>query len=588
MNDFKVTGIELPHDNDVLLGRGNYVNGHPGNRRFRVYVQMQRELYFATPKSDKPLFAKMIVGTIRNLVPPGRFLKKDRATKLWSDVGDRKAWDKTRQALREKSISIADTTKTEILPPVDESPKVVELMPKRTPLAIAASDKLRTIFTRQMEVAAIYTQSPIEPSTRCSARWATDFPLSPDDVDQLDAKNVEHDKLLVTNDAKQVHVNDVASEDSETFMHDHDGKAFMLKKSFTAEDSKTITQDAGIPQIMSEEEYGLTSLHSSRSSNERRSSLKCNPKYSDTVLKFNSPSDGDVSSSVTISNPPSFTSVSGVRFDSAINSDSVFKFNSPSVGDVSSSVTTSTPPSFTSVSGVRFDSAINCSSNPISNAKISDDEDIPKLEDRQFSGFVDVKSTQMGNRGLKEEKFSGLIDARHLTRALMMEQGKQISGLTNSITSDSSMSDLQCSLLRASLLTCERNDDDHNSGQVKEDGKRTSLDNTKIEDIMTPRNRRHSLMLSQRSLNSVSSNLSDLSYPSGRMSILENMSLGDSGIFSMSESQLTDWQKEAADWEKEEDMKENQDMQDLQLNQDYGEESHYRNDMMPICDMQLV
>jgi len=421
-------------------------------------------------------------------------------------------------------------------------------MPKRTPLAIAASDKLRTIFTRQMEVAAIYTQSPIEPSTRCSARWATDFPLSPDDVDQLDAKNVEHDKLLVTNDAKQVHVNDVASEDSETFMHDHDGKAFMLKKSFTAEDSKTITQDAGIPQIMSEEEYGLTSLHSSRSSNERRSSLKCNPKYSDTVLKFNSPSDGDVSSSVTISNPPSFTSVSGVRFDSAIN----------------------------------------CSSNPISNAKISDDEDIPKLEDRQFSGFVDVKSTQMGNRGLKEEKFSGLIDARHLTRALMMEQGKQISGLTNSITSDSSMSDLQCSLLRASLLTCERNDDDHNSGQVKEDGKRTSLDNTKIEDIMTPRNRRHSLMLSQRSLNSVSSNLSDLSYPSGRMSILENMSLGDSGIFSMSESQLTDWQKEAADWEKEEDMKENQDMQDLQLNQDYGEESHYRNDMLPIWDMQLV
>jgi hypothetical protein len=33
--------------------------------------------------------------------PPGRFLKQDPHTKLWSDVGEKKALDKTRQALRE-------------------------------------------------------------------------------------------------------------------------------------------------------------------------------------------------------------------------------------------------------------------------------------------------------------------------------------------------------------------------------------------------------------------------------------------------------------------------------------------------------
>jgi hypothetical protein len=43
----------------------------------------------------------MIVEEIRNRTPPGRFLKQDSATKLWYDIGEKKALDKTRQALRE-------------------------------------------------------------------------------------------------------------------------------------------------------------------------------------------------------------------------------------------------------------------------------------------------------------------------------------------------------------------------------------------------------------------------------------------------------------------------------------------------------
>jgi hypothetical protein len=51
----------------------------------------------------------------------GRFLKQDTATQLWHDVGDKKALDKTRQALREgapellKEIKTSDSDDDEVL-----------------------------------------------------------------------------------------------------------------------------------------------------------------------------------------------------------------------------------------------------------------------------------------------------------------------------------------------------------------------------------------------------------------------------------------------------------------------------------------
>lgn len=48
----------------------------------------------------------MIVDEIRSRNPPGRFLKQDPTTKLWYDIGEKKALDKTRQALREGAPEI--------------------------------------------------------------------------------------------------------------------------------------------------------------------------------------------------------------------------------------------------------------------------------------------------------------------------------------------------------------------------------------------------------------------------------------------------------------------------------------------------
>lgn len=54
------------------------------------------------PKIQKPSVARVIVRAIRNGDPPGRFLRKDEKLGKWVDIGDKKAAEKTSQALREK------------------------------------------------------------------------------------------------------------------------------------------------------------------------------------------------------------------------------------------------------------------------------------------------------------------------------------------------------------------------------------------------------------------------------------------------------------------------------------------------------
>jgi hypothetical protein len=98
--------IVAPHEHDVLSGRGNFVNYHAGNEHFRALVRKHKVAYVACPKPQKGQFSKMIVDEIKNLNPPGRFLKQDSSTKLWYDIGEKKALDKTRQALREGAPDI--------------------------------------------------------------------------------------------------------------------------------------------------------------------------------------------------------------------------------------------------------------------------------------------------------------------------------------------------------------------------------------------------------------------------------------------------------------------------------------------------
>lgn len=94
--------IKEPHENDVLYGRGGGTNHHPGNKRYRRIVESRKNDYITSKRLDKPLVALEIIKNWRSQDPSGRFLKQDESTGMWNDVGDKKAREKTSQALREK------------------------------------------------------------------------------------------------------------------------------------------------------------------------------------------------------------------------------------------------------------------------------------------------------------------------------------------------------------------------------------------------------------------------------------------------------------------------------------------------------
>ena len=101
--NWPMKNISEPHDHDVLYGRGGGTNHHPGNKRYRKMVEDKKLDYVNSKRLDKPLVALEIIKGWREQVPPGRFLKLDEKTGLWFDVGDKKAREKTSQALREKA-----------------------------------------------------------------------------------------------------------------------------------------------------------------------------------------------------------------------------------------------------------------------------------------------------------------------------------------------------------------------------------------------------------------------------------------------------------------------------------------------------
>uniref|UniRef100_A0A7S4N5D4 DUF6824 domain-containing protein n=1 Tax=Odontella aurita TaxID=265563 RepID=A0A7S4N5D4_9STRA len=95
--------IKEPHEHDVLYGRGGGTNHHIGNKRYRQMVEDKKVDYVNSKRLDKPLVALNIIRQWREQDPSGRFLKLDERTGLWHDVGDKKAREKTSQALREKA-----------------------------------------------------------------------------------------------------------------------------------------------------------------------------------------------------------------------------------------------------------------------------------------------------------------------------------------------------------------------------------------------------------------------------------------------------------------------------------------------------
>lgn len=90
-----------PTHADVLLGRGVATNRHPGNENFRAIVGRHVEAYVTSTKKQKMNISKSIVEQVHTLSPPGKFLERNSDTGLWHEVDQKRALEKTAQALRD-------------------------------------------------------------------------------------------------------------------------------------------------------------------------------------------------------------------------------------------------------------------------------------------------------------------------------------------------------------------------------------------------------------------------------------------------------------------------------------------------------
>ncbi|KAL7460800.1 hypothetical protein ACHAXS_001241 [Conticribra weissflogii] len=98
-NEAPAIPVIAPTCRDVLNGRGQGVQRHPGNEKYRKLVFVNKGLYAKCPKTDKIKISRGIVNAVREL--GGRFLELDERTQVYYDIGDKKATEKTSQALRE-------------------------------------------------------------------------------------------------------------------------------------------------------------------------------------------------------------------------------------------------------------------------------------------------------------------------------------------------------------------------------------------------------------------------------------------------------------------------------------------------------
>lgn len=114
-NGHRLTGVTKVNENDIICGRSGLSLKQPGNMAYRKMVGMNKELYATCPKTEKLVISKSIVAAIRGTKV--RFLEREDGktgqTKslnekdehgnpvTWKDIGDKRAVEKTSQALRE-------------------------------------------------------------------------------------------------------------------------------------------------------------------------------------------------------------------------------------------------------------------------------------------------------------------------------------------------------------------------------------------------------------------------------------------------------------------------------------------------------
>ena len=91
----------VPHENDILMGRGGTNNLHIGNQKFRKLAERKIIQYSTCSRKEKPTIYRGLVLEVFNMTPPGRFLTKDKKSGRWTRVALDKALEKASRMLRD-------------------------------------------------------------------------------------------------------------------------------------------------------------------------------------------------------------------------------------------------------------------------------------------------------------------------------------------------------------------------------------------------------------------------------------------------------------------------------------------------------
>jgi hypothetical protein len=120
------TGIDIPGQHDVLLGKGKTSNQHSGNVRMRTLVDLHMDEYDQTPVGEKHVIAGSIVKAIQK--DSGRFLSQ-KPDGWWIEVSDIQAVQKvsnvfrTERSTRARAFQIASVPDRKKRTKIDEPGK---------------------------------------------------------------------------------------------------------------------------------------------------------------------------------------------------------------------------------------------------------------------------------------------------------------------------------------------------------------------------------------------------------------------------------------------------------------------------------
>jgi len=122
--------VNAPRDYDIIKGRGNGANMHPGNISFRKLVSSHKDAYYVSSNDEKKKIVHHIIRLVQTGNPHRRFLCED--TGVWRLMDQKSILRKVGQALREQQARFKDVEQTGQITrkiTIDKLPRVINIAP---------------------------------------------------------------------------------------------------------------------------------------------------------------------------------------------------------------------------------------------------------------------------------------------------------------------------------------------------------------------------------------------------------------------------------------------------------------------------